>query len=304
MTKEFESSLKRGSDGQASPEKLIDELLRAESPLAYLKGICQEIPLSLPHMEVHRLKQLGENEKLIYFCLPTLATILEKHLGFGVTERSLFGKGFFTLQEAIKSWDPEKESKSGKPCYLKWHIHRKIRLSLQRYIAKKNGLTNNHDFPLVSLYWRCWRDFVEENGETPNFEEIESLVERENKDNLALHYGSGNTKVSKIAIIYSANHPEELALAEQIPLSPSLERLVYSGDIITQLQNLILLLPPIEVSVLVARFGLKGGRQKTIKEIASLFNLSPKEVRRINTNALRRIRLPRFKNLIKTYLDK
>lgn len=77
-----------------------------------------------------------------------------------------------------------------------------------------------------------------------------------------------------------------------------LETPVATKDIIRLLSTLT----PREAKVIKMRFGIGGEREHTRKEIASFFNLSVKKIRKIEEEAIRKLRSPVKSKLLKEFL--
>jgi RNA polymerase primary sigma factor len=72
-----------------------------------------------------------------------------------------------------------------------------------------------------------------------------------------------------------------------------------SSDLLKEkLKAALTTLPPREQDVLKMRFGLEDGLALTLAEIGLYFNISPKNVRQIEIQALRRLRHPKRKPAI------
>jgi RNA polymerase sigma factor (sigma-70 family) len=78
-----------------------------------------------------------------------------------------------------------------------------------------------------------------------------------------------------------------------------LETPVATKDIIRLLSTLT----PREAKVIKMRFGIGGEREHTRKEIASFFNLSVKKIRKIEEEAIRKLRSPVKAKLLKEFLE-
>lgn len=62
-------------------------------------------------------------------------------------------------------------------------------------------------------------------------------------------------------------------------------------------------LPPKEKRVLVMRFGIEDGRERTLEEIGKSFNVTRERIRRIESSALRKLRHPSRAKKLRPFVD-
>ena len=70
-----------------------------------------------------------------------------------------------------------------------------------------------------------------------------------------------------------------------------------------QLDRVMNSLTPRERMVLRLRFGLEDGRNHTLEEVGSAFDVTRERIRQIEAKALRKLRRPSSKNKLKDFLD-
>ena len=69
-----------------------------------------------------------------------------------------------------------------------------------------------------------------------------------------------------------------------------------------QLSEVLNTLTPREKKVLVLRFGLEDGRNRTLEEVGKEFNVTRERIRQIEAKALRKLRHPSRSKKLKDYL--
>ncbi len=98
---------------------------------------------------------------------------------------------------------------------------------------------------------------------------------------------------------------EELTLAdslkdEQIPLP---DEAVVAANMTVHIQRALASLSPREQDILRLRFGIGGGDEHTLEEIASRFSLSRERIRQIEASALLKLRTSVFGDVLKTFVE-
>ena len=70
-----------------------------------------------------------------------------------------------------------------------------------------------------------------------------------------------------------------------------------------QLDEVLMTLTEREQKVLRLRFGLDDGRQRTLEEVGTVFDVTRERIRQIEAKALRKLRHPSRSRKLKDYLD-
>ena len=70
-----------------------------------------------------------------------------------------------------------------------------------------------------------------------------------------------------------------------------------------QLDDVLRTITPREAKVLLLRFGLKDGRQRTLEEVGKEFNVTRERIRQIEAKALRKLRHPSRSKRLKDFLE-
>ena len=70
-----------------------------------------------------------------------------------------------------------------------------------------------------------------------------------------------------------------------------------------QIEELLSCLTPRELRVLKLRFGLEGGRARTLEEVGKVFNVTRERIRQIEAKALRKLRHPHRSRKLRDYLE-
>lgn len=90
---------------------------------------------------------------------------------------------------------------------------------------------------------------------------------------------------------------------EALALPPVQEALVLARETSKSLAGVLETLTPREEKILRLRFGLAGGREHTLKEIAESFTLSKDRIRQIEMKALRKMRHPSRSRQLRELID-
>ena len=70
-----------------------------------------------------------------------------------------------------------------------------------------------------------------------------------------------------------------------------------------QMQEVLDTLAPRERRVLILRFGLEDGRQRTLEEVGKEFGVTRERIRQIEAKALRKLKHPTRSKKLKDYLE-
>ena len=83
--------------------------------------------------------------------------------------------------------------------------------------------------------------------------------------------------------------------------SPTVEEVVYDNVFLEKLKYVLSTLRPREMEVIELRYGLLDGKIRTLSEIGDKYGLTRERVRQIEQKALRKLRHPTRRKLIKWY---
>ncbi len=224
-------------------------------------------------------------------------SMAKRYLGQGVPFLDLIQEGNLGLMRAVEKFDWRRGNKFS--TYATWWI----RQSLTRGLADQGRTIRVpvHMNDRIRKVYAVAHALETHLGRRPTPEEIARELEMEvEKVELALKASRRSISLEK-----PVGHEGESELGQFIedetsedPLeSASLDLL--RGDVEDVLQGLTAR----EQRVLELRYGLRGHRAYTLKEVGKIFGLTRERVRQIEKEALRKLRHPNRARMLKAYLN-
>ena len=224
-------------------------------------------------------------------------SMAKRYLGQGVPFLDLIQEGNLGLMRAVEKFDWRRGNKFS--TYATWWI----RQSVTRGLADQGRTIRVpvHMNDRIRKVYAVAHALETELGRRPNAEEIAKELEMDvEKVELALKASRRSISLEK-----PVGHEGESELGQFIedeasedPLeSASLDLL--RGDVEDVLQGLTAR----EQRVLELRYGLRGHRSYTLKEVGKIFGLTRERVRQIEKEALRKLRMPLRARMLKAYLN-
>lgn len=265
----------------------------------YLREIGR-IPLLTADQEVTLATgaQQGDRDAthaLIRANLRLVVSIARRHLNSGLSLEDLIQEGNLGLMRAVRGFDPTRGYRFS--TYATWWIRQAVRRVIQQ-TGRSVRLPAHLEEKLSRLH-RTERDLAQELGRDPTPAEVaqrlklpasrvEYMLEVA-RDALSIDMpvGEDESTLGDFVEDTSSERPEPLAEADMLTadLSRALEQLSHR-----------------EQEVLVLRFGLKGNRVRTMKEVGEYLGVTRERVRQIERQALNRLRLDAAAGL-QEYLD-
>ncbi|MCB9177750.1 MAG: sigma-70 family RNA polymerase sigma factor [Caldilineae bacterium] len=224
-------------------------------------------------------------------------SMAKRYLGQGVPFLDLIQEGNLGLMRAVEKFDWRRGNKFS--TYATWWI----RQSLTRGLADQGRTIRVpvHMNDRIRKVYAVAHALETELGRRPSAEEIAQELDMDlEKVELALKASRRSISLEK-----PVGHEGESELGQFIedetsedPLeSASLDLL--RGDVEDVLQGLTAR----EQRVLELRYGLRGHRAYTLKEVGKIFGLTRERVRQIEKEALRKLRQPARARMLKAYLN-
>jgi RNA polymerase primary sigma factor len=305
------------SDGEEEPEEKIAEGLSLDDPVRmYLKEIGRVPLLSMEQekslamrieageLEARRngsadwsVVDSGEEAKrqLTEANLRLVVSIAKKYVGRGMLFLDLIQEGNLGLIRAVEKFDYRKGYKFS--TYATWWI----RQAITRALADQARTIRIpvHMVETINRLIKVSRQLLQELGREPSVEEIAEAmsltpekvreVMKISQEPISLETPIGEEEDSHLGDFIEDQ--EAVAPAEAASVMLLKEKM----------QDVLQNLTERERKVLVLRFGLEDGHQRTLEEVGQEFGVTRERIRQIEAKALRKLRHPSRGKALKDY---
>jgi len=305
------------AEGEEEPEEQIPDGVSLEDPVRmYLKEIGRVPLLSMEQekslamrieageMELHKngaadasLVDSGEEAKrqLTEANLRLVVSIAKKYVGRGMLFLDLIQEGNLGLIRAVEKFDYRKGYKFS--TYATWWI----RQAITRALADQARTIRIpvHMVETINRLIKVSRQLLQELGREPSVEEIaDSMgltpekvreVMKISQEPISLETPIGEEEDSHLGDFIEDQ--EAIAPAEAASVMLLKEKM----------QDVLQNLTERERKVLVLRFGLEDGHQRTLEEVGQEFGVTRERIRQIEAKALRKLRHPSRGKALKDY---
>ena len=273
LTKEEEVKLSQKIEaGKEAARRLAEDQSLSPKEQAELEELVREGKLA-------REKMAAANLRLVI-------SIAKRYMHRGLSFLDLIQEGNIGLMRAIEKFDWRKGFKFS--TYATWWI----RQAITRAIAEQARTIRipTHTMEAIQELQRLRQGYIREHGVPPTYEELAELlktsVERVKKLERAL--------MPTTSLERPLSEEEEETLGDFIPdetaPSPLKEALKarLREDLLRALQDL----EPRERAILELRYGLRDGHPRTLKEVATHFDITRERVRQLELKALEKLKYP------------
>lgn len=273
----------------------------AEDPVqVYLRAIGRIKLLTAPEeIELARRIARGDmfaKKRLVQANLRLVVSVAKKYQGRGLPFLDLIQEGNLGLIRAAEKFDAERGYKFS--TYATWWI----RQGITRALADKSRTIRVpvHMVETINNLRKVTRKLSQELGRRPTLEDLakgmgvsvnkikEILAANRSPLSLDTPYGDDeDNSLSELVEDENSRRPED-----------STEASLMSDDI----RGVLSMLTPREREVLILRFGLNDGKQRTLEQVGKLVGITRERTRQIELKALRALRQSNVTLRLKDYL--
>jgi RNA polymerase primary sigma factor len=282
-----EAARKPGGEGPKKPEIDLTVEPSLDSLRLYLRSIGR-VPLLTAAQEVELAKRIERGDieaktHMVEANLRLVVSIAKGYLGRGLTFLDLIQEGSLGLIRAVEKFDYRRGFKFS--TYATWWI----RQAVTRAIADKGRTIRIpvHMVEKLNKVVHVERQLVQALGREPTPEEIATELEcspREVRDILRMSQ-------QPISLEKPIGEEEESELgdfvedqAAESPFEIAAENLRKEN-----VHRALAALPQREREVIEMRFGLTGGRPRTLEEVGRAFNVTRERIRQIENHTLKKL---------------
>ena len=298
---DFESIVNLASSEDYDDVTYDGEMVVDDSVKLYLKDIGR-IPLLTPEEEIELASRMAKGdpaakERLSEANLRLVVSIAKKYVRRGMQFLDLIQEGNMGLIKAVDKFDYTKGFKFS--TYATWWI----RQAITRAIADQARTIRIpvHMVENISKVKKMQSQMLHENGEEPSEEEIAARLDmplekvreiiRISQDPVSLETPIGEEEDSHLGdFIPDEDAP---APADEACVSVLKQTLGEVLDTLTEREK----------KVIIMRFGLIDGKQRTLEEVGAEFNVTRERIRQIETKALRKLRHPSRSKKLKDFME-
>jgi RNA polymerase primary sigma factor len=254
----------------------------------YLREIGQ-IPLLTPEQEIDLAAKIKRGDKaarslMIRSNLRLVVKIAHDYANLGLPLLDLISEGNIGLMKAVERFDPAKGGKLS--TYAAWWIKQSIKRALAN--QSKTIRLPVHLVDKISKMRRVALQMSEELGREPTDEELAEEV------------GLSSSKVSQLKTVsirpasldapISDDDTTEFGeiVGDMEALTP-FERL-RDQNLRDEVSDLLAVLDDREKKIIFSRFGLDGGKAKTLEEVGKKFGVTRERIRQLQNIALMKLR--------------
>jgi RNA polymerase primary sigma factor len=287
-------------EAQAEPAEKLRAVAGEDPVQLYLRSIGR-IKLLTATEEIELARRIAKGDmlakkRLVQSNLRLVVSVAKKYQGRGLPFLDLIQEGNVGLIRAAEKFDAERGYKFS--TYATWWI----RQGITRALADKSRTIRVpvHMVETINALRKATRKLSQEIGRRPTMEELAKEM---------------NVTLTKVKEILAANRSplsldtpfgedDDNSLAELVEdenskrPEDSTEANLMSADI----RSILSMLTPREREILVLRFGLNDGNQRTLEQVGKLVGITRERTRQIEMKALRALRQSKQTSRLKDYL--
>jgi RNA polymerase primary sigma factor len=254
----------------------------------YLREISQ-VPLLTPDEEVKLAAQIKRGnkrarEKMIMANLRLVVKIAHDFSNYGLPLLDLISEGNIGLMKAVERFDPKKGGKLS--TYASWWIKQSIKRALAN--QSKTIRLPVHLVDKIGKIRRVAARMTEELGREPADEELAEelglpLAKVTHLKNVAVRPASLDARISA-----DDDTPFGDLVSDEKAENPF--AVLRDKDLRGEVEDLLGALDSRERKIIAFRFGLEGGRERTLEEVGVKFGVTRERIRQLQNIALLKMR--------------
>lgn len=289
------------SDRDYTDNPDADFILPDDSVKSFLKDI-GKIPLLSTEEEIELAARMEAGDeyakkRLIEANLRLVVSIAKKYVRRGMLFLDLIQEGNMGLIKAVEKFDYTKGFKFS--TYATWWI----RQAITRAIADQARTIRIpvHMVETITKVKKAQSALLHENGCEPTEEEIAKYL------NIDVHKVREILRIAQdpVSLETPIGEEEDSHLGDFIPddEAPAPADEACNSMLKQMLGEVLDTLTDREKRVIILRFGLIDGRQRTLEEVGQEFQVTRERIRQIETKALRKLRHPTRSRKLKDFLE-